>query len=267
MDLSNDKIIHKKYGNIEFLQFKRLLEYSDKLVHCFTLKPLDFGSNATFDESMEEFKANYKKIVEKLGVDSNNIVRPLQTHTNCVKNIYNEFGIFPKELENVDGLITNQKNKILSLVFADCTPILLYDPKKNVIANIHSGWKGTVSKIGKVAVEKMIKDYNSKPEDIICCIGPTIRKCHFEVSDDVKEQFERAFSGYDIISLGEIKEGKQKYFVDTVVANITMMKELGLKEENIIDSGICSNCESRYIHSYRIDGKDSGRSTTLMSLI
>ena len=98
-------------------------------------------------------------------------------------------------------------------------------------------------------------------------VEKTLGDNYSEEITDVKEQFERAFSGYDIISLGEIKEGKQKYFVDTVVANITMMKELGLKEENIIDSGICSNCESRYIHSYRIDGKDSGRSTTLMSLI
>ena len=145
---------------------------------------------------------NYEKICKIINLNSNNVVRPLQTHTNCVKNIYNEIGILPKGLENVDGLITNQKNKILSVIFADCTPIFLYDPKKNVIGNIHSGWKGTVSKIGKVAIEKMIKEYGCNVQDIIACIGPTIRKCHFEVDADVKEVFEDVFKTLEIIHKG-----------------------------------------------------------------
>ena len=267
MSLSNENVVHQKDGNVEFLQFKSLLQYSDKLVHCFTLKPLDFGGILNFYDYEEKFLDNYKKISEKLKIDSNNVVRPLQTHTNCVKNIYDENGIFIDELKDVDGLITDRKDKILSLVFADCTPILLYDPVKNVIGNIHSGWKGTASKIGKVAVEKMIADYNCKPEDIICCIGPTIRKCHFEVDEDVKNIFENAFKNADIMGKGEIKDGKQKYFVDTARANITMMKELGLKDENIVDSGICSVCENKYIHSFRTDKENSGRNTVLMGLI
>ena len=266
-DLSNENIIHIKNGNIEYLQFRRLLEYKNKIEHCFTLKNLDFYSNNNFYENKDKLYKNYEKICKIINLNSNNVVRPLQTHTNCVKNIYNEIGILPKGLENIDGLITNQKNKILSVIFADCTPIFLYDPVKNVIGNIHSGWKGTASKIGKVAIKKMIEEYGCSPKDIIACIGPTIRKCHFEVDEDVKKIFETAFKTSEIIHKGEIKEGKQKYFVDTVLANIIMMKELGLKSQNIIDSKICSVCENNFIHSYRVEGQSAGRCTSLISLI
>ena len=266
-DLSNENVIYIKDGDVEYLQFRKLLEYKDKITHCFTLKNLDFYSNNNFYENEENVRKNYEKICSKINLDAKNIVRPLQTHTNCVKNIFNEIGILPKGLENVDGLITNKKNKILSTIYADCTPIFLYDCSKNIIGNIHSGWKGTVSKIVGVAIKNMIEDYSSDPGDIIACIGPTIRKCHFEVDEDVKELFEKNFNNSKIILKGEIKEGKQKYFVDTVLANIMIMKSLGLKDENIIDSKICSVCESKLIHSYRVEGKEAGRCTSLISLI
>lgn len=266
-NLSNENVVHQKNGDVEYLQFRKLLQYEDRITHCFTLKPLDFGHNANYYNNEKLFLNNYKKISEKLRLDSNNIVRPLQTHTNCVKNIYKEKGIFINELKDVDGLLTNQKNEILSLTFADCTPIFLYDPEKNIIGDIHSGWRGTVNKIGKVAVEKMINDYGCNPEEIICCIGPTIRKCHFEVDEDVKDMFEESFRNSGIILLGEKKQGKQKYYIDTVKANKMMMKELGLKDENIVDSGICSVCENKMIHSYRSEKENAGRNTALIALI
>lgn len=266
-DLSNENVIHIKSEGIEYLQFKRLLQYKDKITHCFTLKNLDFYSNKDFYDNKDTILENYKKICEKINLNANNVVRPLQTHTNCVKNIYDENGILTKELENVDGLITNKKNKILSVIFADCTPIFLYDPVKNVIGNIHSGWKGTVSKIGKVAIENMINNYSSTPEDIIACIGPTIRSCHFEVDADVKDTFEQAFNTTEITRIGVIKNGKQKYYINTVLANTMMMKELGLKSENIIDCGICTVCENNFTYSYRAHGENAGRSTSLISLI
>ena len=265
-DLSNENIIHVNKNGIEYLQFKRLLQYEDKISHCFTLKNLTFGDNSNFYDIKDLALQNYEKISNELGLDSKNIVRPFQTHTNFVKNVTNEKGIFIDELKDVDGLLTDKKDEVLSLTFADCTPIYLYDEKKNIIGNIHSGWKGTLNKIGKHAVEQMIKDYDSNPEDIICCIGPTIRKCHFEVDEDVKDMFYEAFNDESIINIGQVKKGKQKYYIDTVLANINMMKELGLKEENIIDSGICTVCNCDKMHSYRVDNEKSGRNTALIAI-
>lgn len=265
-DLSNENVIHVKKDGVEYLQFRKLLQYEDKISHAFTLKDLTFGDNSNFYKIKDIALENYEKILKELNLDVKNLVRPFQTHTNFVKNVTNEKGIFIQELKDIDGLLTDKKDEVLSLTFADCTPIYLYDRKKNVIGNIHSGWKGTLNKIGKVAVEKMIKDYGSNPEDIICAIGPTIRNCHFEVDEDVKNMFYEAFKDENIISLGEVKDGKQKYYIDTVLANINMMRSMGLKEENIIDSKICTVCNSDKMHSYRVEKELSGRNTAIIAI-
>ncbi len=265
-DLSNENVIHVNKNGVEYLQFRKLLQYKDKISHCFTLKDLTFGDNSNFYDIKKNVLENYNKITNELNLDSKNIVRPFQTHTNFVKNVTTEKGIFIEELKDIDGLLTDRKDEVLSLTFADCMPIYLYDKKKNIIGNIHSGWKGTLNKIGKLAVEKMIKDYGSNPEDIICAIGPTIRKCHFEVDEDVKDMFYEAFKDSNIISLGQIKDGKQKYYINTVLANINMMKRLGLKDENIIDSKICTVCNSDKMHSYRVDKNLAGRNTAIIAI-
>lgn len=257
-DLSNENVIHVKKDGIQYLQFRKLLEYKDKITHCYTLKDFDL-KNKSKDSN------DYKKICKELNINNENIIHPKQTHTNIVK-VVNENNTSSDFIE-VDGLITNQKNKILSLVFADCTSLFLYDPTKNVIGNIHSGWKGTVQKIGKIAIQKMQTEYNCNPPDIICCIGPTIRKCHFEVEDDVKDIFMNNFNDESIIQKTEIKDGKQKYHIDTVKANVNMLKECGLKEENIIDSGICTVCNNDLLHSYRIGKDKAGRNAAIIGLV
>lgn len=266
-DLSNEYIVHKESCGVSYLQFRKLLEYEDILTHCFTLKPLDFGGISNFESNKDYFLRNYEKICNELKIDKNNILRPIQTHTDIVKIAGKENGIFLKEYKDVDGIITNKVNKAISIVLADCTPILLFDPVKKVIGNIHSGWRGTVKKIAKNAVSKMIEVYKCEPKDIICCIGPTIRKCHFEVDEDVKEIFKNNFPNYfDIIKVGELKEQKQKYNIDTVKVNTMMLLEAGLKEENIIDSKICTVCESELMHSYRKERDNAGRNTAIIML-
>ncbi len=257
IDLSNENVIHVKKGDIQYLQFKRFLKYSDKLQHCFTMKNLDFRNKKRDDQ-------NYQIICRELNIDVQNIVRPQQAHTNIVEHV--DYQNKSNTFSNVDGLITNLKDTALSLVFADCTALLLYDPTKNVIGNIHSGWRGTVSKIGKTAINKMIEEHNCNPDDIICCIGPTIRKCHFRVHADVKEKFEKVF-GKSIIAPAGMQDGEETFMVDVVGANIKMLKECGLRDENIIDSGICTVCNNELFHSYRAHKDLSGRNTAIMCLI
>lgn len=267
MNLSNENIIHIKNNGLEYIQFRKLLEYEDILTHCFTLKPLDFGDNGNFEDKKDIVENNYKLICNQLNTDYKDIIRPYQTHTNNIKEVGNNKGIFLQEYTDIDGLITDKPNNILSLTFADCTPIYLFDPDKKAIGNIHSGWQGTVKQIVKFAIKKMINIYGSNPKDIICAIGPTIRKCHFEVEDDVKEIFLNQFKQMsDIITKGEIKQGKQKYYIDTVKINKNMLMEMGVLEENIIDSGICTVCNSDLIHSYRKEGNNAGRNTAIIML-
>ena len=113
----------------------------------------------------------------------------------------------------------------------------------------------------------MIKEFECNPKDIICCICPSIRKCHFEVEKDVKDMFENEFK--DLENINNIIEEKipnAKWNIDTVLINEMILEKQGLKKENIIDSGICSVCNSDLIHSYRVEKKGYGLNTALISL-
>src|SRR5699024_10773194 len=141
------------------------------------------------------------------------------------------------------GLITNKKDIILETTNADCILLLFYDPVKEVIANTHSGWKGTIQRISVKTVEKMKKEFGCNPEDIICCICPSIRKCHFEVDRDVKEMFENEYKDLKNDQLCDIIQEKipnEKWNIDTVLINKIILQNAGLKKDNIVDSGICS---------------------------
>lgn len=264
----NDEVVVIQDANSRFLQFKKLLKYNDVLSHAFTLKPLDFGSNDTYQDRKEDFDNNYKSVCELLKLDSKKIVRPYQTHTNNVKEVAEEIGVFPKELEDVDGLVTDKKNKILSLTFADCTPIYLFDKNKKIIGNIHSGWQGTIKRIAEKAIEFMKEKYSCNPEDIICVIGPTIRECHFEVQKDVRDLFYNEFKNmHNIDDIIKYNKENNCYFINTIGINRNLLLQQGILEENIVDSKICTFCNSNIIHSYRRDGIEAGRNTALICLL
>ena len=166
-------------------------------------------------------------------------------------------------------MITNKPNLILSTTNADCILMLFFDPVTKTIANAHSGWKGTLQRISIKTVEKMQKEFNCKPENIICCICPSIRKCHFEVDIDVKEMFKKEFEDIQIsksIDMMEKQKNKEKWNIDTVLINKILLEQKGLRPENIIDSGICSVCNSDLIHSYRVEKQGYGLSTAIISL-
>lgn len=111
----------------------------------------------------------------------------------------------------------------------------------------------------------MIDEYHCNSQDIICCIGPCIKQCHFEVSKDVKDLFENEFKEMD---LSEIIKNKNdsKYVIDTTKINENMMKQMGLKKENIIDSEICTVCNQEYMHSYRAQKEKAGRNTAILGM-
>ena len=128
------------------------------------------------------------------------------------------------------------------------------------------GWRGTFQKIGQKCAVKLINDHNCNPKDIICCMTPSIRKCHFEVGKEVVEEYEKIFGVTgklcDIIE----RTKENKWQIDTIQINRLMLEEVGLQSENIIDSGICSVCESNQIHSFRVEKEKYGLSTAVIQL-
>lgn len=279
MNLSNENVIYVKKDGVEYLQFRKLLQYKE-IMHAYSLgKELNFMTNRsngkTITEEEKEFAINsYKKMCKVLGEDYKNIVKPLQEHTNNVKVVENKINkedadINLKEYKSIDGLITNKSKLILSSTSADCISLLFFDPIKKVIGNVHSGWKGTIQRISVKTVEKMMNEFSCKPGNIICCICPSIRKCHFEVEENVKDEFQNEFQDLGEENLKEIIEEKipnKKWNIDTVLINKIILERKGLKQENIIDSKICTMCNSKILHSYRVEKENYGLNTALIEL-
>ena len=261
-NLKNEEIIYVQKEGIEYIQFKRLLKYGIK--HAYTLK--SDGINFGFEQ--EKNSLSYEKLCKALDIDVKTIVQPVQTHTDIVKCI--DKVETSENLKNVDGLITDKSQIALTTKNADCILFIFYDPVKKVIANIHSGWRGTFQKISEKTVKKMMNLYGSKAEDILCFISPSIRKDHFEVDEDVKDLcrniFEFTGKVDEFIEIGEITNDVQKYYIDTVKINRILLENLGLKTKNIIDCEICSACNSNKVESVRVDGELSGRATMIVTL-
>ena len=279
-DLSNDNVIHVKKDGIEFLQFRKLLEYKDILAHAYSL-----GTNTNFrtakanKEKLPEEEYNkaiydYKNLCYEIETNYINIVKTNQEHTDNVKIAFGKINegkpdINLEEYNATDGIITDQKELVLSTTNADCILLLFFDPITKTISNTHSGWKGTLQRISAKTVDKMVEQFNCKPENIICCICPSIKKCHFEVNKDVKEMFEKEFQDIEISNSKEIMEkqnNNEKWNIDTVLINKKILEQKGIKSENIIDSGLCSVCNSDLIHSYRVEKEGYGLATALISL-
>ncbi len=276
MDLSNENVIHIKKEGIEYLQFRRLLEYGNVINHAYSLgidknfKTFKANNQKLEDSKYKKAIEDYKQICSALGTNYKNLVKTNQEHTNNVKIVNEKLNSDAPDINlsdylETDGLITNKKGLILSTTNADCILLLFFDPVKKVIANVHSGWRGTVKRIAVKAVQNMKEKFGCDPKDIICCICPSIRKCHFEVDKDVKDIFEQEFK--DLKSSEKWLEArKNKWNIDTVYINIEMLKKEGLKEENIIDSGICSVCNSNIIHSCRAEKEEYGLNTALIEI-
>lgn len=274
MDLSNNIVIHVKKEGFEFLQFKKLLDLG--VNHAYTLKPHFFNTRpgVVSEERIKKSIENYKSFCNVISIDSNKLVKPNQTHTNivkCVENLPEHISIEEDKYKDTDGLVTNINGVSLASVNADCILLLMYDPNKKVIANIHSGWRGTFGKIAVNGINKMITEYGCNPEDIIVCICPSIRKCHFEVKEDVKNMCEEIFAYTnrldEIINyIGKDGNGEDTWKIDTILITKILLQECGIKEENIEDCGICSVCNSEVVNSRRSDGEKFGLATAIISL-
>ena len=273
-DLSNENIIHVKKNGIEYIQFKKLLEYSDILNHAYGIG-LDRNYRTVNSKTKQEYNKSikdYKDLCDAIGINYINCVKPWQDHTKNIRNVKQKmnkgkFDLEQEEYKETDGLVTNQTNIALATTNADCILLMFFDPVKRVISNVHSGWKGTLQRISVKAVNKMKNEYGCNLQDIICCICPSIRKCHFKVHADVQEPYYNEFKDLkEIDDLIVPVPNEDRWSIDTVEINKIILRQAGLKEQNIIDCGICSVCNSDLIHSFRVEKQGYGLNTAIIEL-
>ena len=239
--------------DLKTIQFKRLKE--EGVCNYFIFKPYNFHLKKI---GQKDYDDNINLAIKNLHLNFTKIVNQDMQHTANVRVVSSDN--VDDNFVGVDGLITNLKGIALALNPADCIIILLYDKKNKVIGAIHAGWRGTLNRIVEKAVKLMIATYNSNPSDIEVYFEPSILKCCFEVDEDVATLFEKEFP----MMLDLIVPAKPKYFIDTVAINTRLLINLGVREENIVFSNICTKCHGNYIHSLRFDKESSGRNLALI---
>ena len=202
----------------------------------------------------EDVRENFRRMSAALEVQEENIVFSNQTHTTNVRVVTEEDRgkglIKPLDYDDVDGLVTNIPGICLTTFYADCVPLFFVDPVKRVIGLSHSGWRGTVGKIGKSTVEKMQEEYGSNPKDILAAIGPSICQDCYEVSEDVIEEFKKAFDGEQWRDLFYRKENG-KYQLNLWKANEYVFLEAGIQKEHMAVSNVCTCCNDEVFFSHR----------------
>nr|WP_242883220.1 peptidoglycan editing factor PgeF [Lacrimispora sphenoides] len=213
---------------------------------------------------------NYRRMGKALGVDMERMVLSYQTHTTNVRLVTEEDAgkgiVKERDYEDVDGLITNVPGITLVTFYADCVPLYFLDPIHQAIGLSHSGWRGTVKRMGEVTVKKMEEAFGTKAEDVIACIGPSICKECYEVGGEVAQEFMKGFDKkYWSDILSEKKDGK--YMLDLWRANEIVLLESGIKQENIQVTDICTHCNSDLLFSHRTTGNERGNLAAFLGIV
>lgn len=227
--------------------------------------------NLSFDrgDRKEAVAENFRRIGEALGVRCEDMVLSRQTHTTNVRIVTDADrgkGITrERDYTDVDGLVTNVPGICLVTSYADCVPLFFVDPVKKVIGLSHSGWRGTVGKIGRKTVEVMHERFGSDPADILAAVGPSVCMDCYEVSGDVIGKFKEAFSEnwWDQLFY-EKPDGK--YQLDLWKANELIFQESGILPEHIAVTNICTHCNSDILYSHRAAGDKRGNLCAFLAL-
>lgn len=268
----NDKHIYdeKEVAGVPFLSYP-MFEETGIVNHGFSTRfgGVSKGCYATMNISTTRgddpaaVAENCRRMAKALGVEVEDFTYTQQTHTTNVVVVKAEDK--GKRFAETDGMITNVPGICLVTFYADCVPLYFVDPVKKVIGLSHSGWRGTVGKMGKVTVEKMTAEYDCDPKDILAAIGPSICQNCYEVSEDVIERFKENFDEHLWQDLFYQKENG-KYQLDLWEANHQIFLEAGIKEEHIAVTNVCTHCNPEVLFSHRTTGNARGNVSAFLAL-
>ena len=249
-----------KFGNgIPYISFNAL-EQTGMVVNAFStrqggvsvgcLESMNLGFNrGDLDENVLK---NHKIFAKAVGFPYENTVTTNQTHTTNVRVVTKEDcgkGIAKdRDYSDVDGLITNIPGIVLATYYADCVPLYILDPVNKAIGLSHSGWKGTVNRIGENTLKLMNENYGTNPKDVICCIGPSICQDCYEISEDVANEFINEFGKNNKILYNK---GNGKYQLNLWESVKQVFLDAGVEYDNIYTTDICTCCNKDELFSHR----------------
>ena len=253
-----------------------LLENTGKVIHSFTArfggvskKPYDSLNMAMHvgDETDDVFE-NRSRLAAALKVNVEKICSAEQVHGENIYRVTAEDagrGVhsYSSAIAETDALITNVRGLPLMMCFADCVPIMIFDPDNGVVGIAHGGWKGTVKHITQKTLQRMKQEFGTSPEECLAVIGPSIGPCCFLVGDDVAEEFRKSFPEEKNEIVFSHSDG---WHVDLWEANRRQLLAEGVKKQNIEMAETCTACNSSVFYSYRADNGVTGRMAAIIAL-
>lgn len=227
--------------------------------HCATM-----NISTTRGDDPAAVEENRRRIAKAIGVRAEDMTYTNQTHTTNVAVV--EAKDRGKRFMETDGMVTNVPEICLVTFYADCVPLFFVDPVHRAIGLSHSGWRGTVGKMGKVTVERMREEYGTDPAQVVVAIGPSICQDCYEVSEDVIERFRENF---DKALWPELfyEKADGKYQLNLWRANQAVLAEAGVPRENIAVTNLCTHCNPDILFSHRSTGTARGNLSAFLALI
>jgi hypothetical protein len=215
---------------------------------------LDFdhrkGDNRTVRESFEAAARSF-------GVEQSALFVMRQVHGDDIAVIrdFPDLSDLRARIE-VDAAVTTLPGLVLSVLTADCLPILMVDTNRKVIAAVHAGWRGTVLGIAQKTVQTITEAFGSSPRDIAAALGPAIGRCCYEVGEEVVDEARRAFPfGGDFFETS----GDGKAMMDLAGLNRRLLVDVGVGPDRIHSIDLCTRCHGELFYSYRREGAETGR--------
>ncbi len=268
--------LNERFG-VTYITFPKLSRYNCEILHGFSTRLGGVSKdhlgtmNLSFTrgDDKEAVLENHRRFAKALGYDESKLVFSNQVHlTNFYKVTNKDCGkgiTRDSDILEIDGLVTNEPGIPLITFYADCVPLFFYDPVKKVIAMAHSGWKGTVERIGAKMVSYMGTEYGSNPEDIVCAIAPSICHSCYEVSEDVALRFLAVFGDAHGDAL-LYQKANGKYQLNLHKACEITLLEAGIRPEHLDITDICTCCNSKFLFSHRASNGMRGNLAGVMML-
>ena len=247
------------YQSLEFLQYPQLAHGITTRHGGISPAPFDTLNLSTHvGDTAECVQENLRRVHAALNLDARATVDASQAQADRVERITTaERGT---RRQGIDGMLTNARGIPLMLRFADCVPILLYDPAHQAIGIAHAGWRGTVSKVLTNTVRAMQDAFGTRPAELKACIGPSIGPCCYEIGADVRARVETAFPETSELLLR--RNGTTH--LDLWQANATQLRALGVREIEI--AGVCTADHTHDFYSWRRENAATGRFAALIAL-
>lgn len=213
-----------------------------------------------FKEDLDFMGSERVRFLKNFKLKAEDMICPNQTHEAVVFEALDSDrgkGAFCRDetLNDIDALVTKERNLALTVLTADCNSLFLYDKKNRSIGLAHLGWRGLAKGLHLAVIQRMKNLYNSNPQDLVAALGPGIRSCCYEVGDPLTRYFKKYLfkkNNKDYLDLPDFLKGQ--------------LKENGILEKNITDCLLCTSCKNEELFSFRKEGEQADRIMSVIAL-